>query len=70
MAHKVFVPEEKQKTKKQFRFLPEGRFGLSLYVGSKEIFLGIAVSNVIQETVTRSRKIKTTPGTVQVFKWD
>lgn len=70
MAHKVFLPDEKDKSKKKFKFIPEGKVGFSVYLGSKEVFVGITIANVIQETITRSRKIKTTPGTVQIYPFD
>lgn len=71
MAHKLLEESIKENKQKKYTFsFPrfEGKFGVSCYVGSKEIFFGIGITHVTMETVTRSRKIKTQPGTVQVLR--
>jgi heme/copper-type cytochrome/quinol oxidase subunit 3 len=70
MAHKLLIDEE---IKKQKRYtLPdiEGRFGISFYVGSKEIFFGTQITTVLIERVTKKKLVKINKGKVNVFKFD
>jgi hypothetical protein len=72
MAHKLIdYPLKESKKKERFK-LPDigGRFGFALYVGSKEIFIGISVSNVEQEVIIKKRFVKTTKAKVQVLHFD
>lgn len=60
MAHEV-LPDEQPKTEKRFNFkTPDltGKFGLSLNIGKKEFFIGIAIANIDIETVVRRKKQK------------
>ncbi len=70
MAHLIPVLAEKVH-KKTFK-LPkvEGRIGFSFYVGVKEIFLGVAINDVITERIVRKKFIKTTKATTRTFGFD
>lgn len=58
----VYLIEDKpQPVKKQYRVkMPDitGKFGIAFAFGKKEIFIGIAVSNVEMETVVRHKKLR------------
>jgi len=71
MAHRLFQDEETPTKGKRFT-LPniEGKFGISFYIGKKEIFLGLQLSDVIIETITRRRMIKTPKAGVRVLRFD
>ena len=71
MSHKLYLDEEEIKKQKRFT-LPniEGKFGISFYIGKKEIFLGLQLSDVIIETITRRRMIKTPKAGVRVLRFD
>ena len=74
MANKLIEePLIEKSTKKQFKLkLPkmEGKFGFSIYIGNKEVFIGIMTAEVVLERVIRSRKVKVAPSGVKVLKWD
>lgn len=70
MAHKLYneIP-----TKKKNRFsLPDfsGRFGFSFFIGSKELFIGLMLSDVTLEKVIRRRVVKISPAKVRTFGFD
>lgn len=71
MAHLLYSDGQDRKTEKRLT-LPniEGRFGLSFYVGKKELFLGVQVTDTIMETVVRKRMVKNKKGKVNVYKFD
>lgn len=60
MAHEI-IPDEPVSTKKKFNIqAPDltGKFGLSLNIGKKEIFIGIAVAKIEIETIVRRKRQK------------
>lgn len=74
MAHRLLESELPETTVKKTRFRLkwpslEGKYGLSLFVGGKEIFLGIALADVIKEEVVRKRYVKPQKGKVKVFSF-
>lgn len=75
-AHKLLtdeVNETKKKSKKYTLKIPNmtGKFGVSLFVGRKEIFIGVSVGEVEIEQIVRRKMLKIPQkGTVKVFRWD
>lgn len=71
MAHKLLEENVKEKKhRKSVLARINGRFGVSVSVGSKEFFLGLMVGNVVEEEVLKKRYIKTQKGTARVFRYD
>ena len=76
MAHRLYDtswPEMETKTQQRFRLsMPKhaGKFGVSLFIGGKEVFVGLAVADVEVEQVIRKRAVKTRPSAVKVFRFD
>ena len=75
MAHKLLEESvvEKPKKRKIYRLkLPKitGKFGVSLFTGTREVFIGIAVGEVEIERIIRKRFVKPQKGTVKVFRFD
>lgn len=71
MAHRlvgVDLPEKEPKKKFKLK-LPhiEGRVGVSLYLGNREYFLGLSITEVIKEQVVRKRTVKIPKGVVHVM---
>lgn len=53
------LPSKPEATRKKFTIkLPglEGKFGLSLNFGNKEVFIGVAIAKTSMETVVRKRR--------------
>lgn len=71
MAHKVFNIDTNERKRKKIT-LPklEGRFGISFYIGSKEVFIGIQIGNVLIEEITRRRFAKLNKSKVNVFNFE
>ena len=74
MAHRLLeepIIETRKKTRTLLK-LPafEGKFGIALFIGGKEVFLGVAVADVQKEEVVKRRYIKPHQGTVRVFRMD
>lgn len=75
MAHKLLTDgvNEQKRTKKRFKIsIPSmmGKFGLSLFVGQREVFIGLMVGQVEIERIIRKRLIKAPKASVKVFRWD
>lgn len=74
MSHKLLDDELVEKPKRKAFKLSwpkmEGKFGLAFYIGSKEVFVGVALADVIKEEVTRRKLIKTPKSMVRVFRFD
>lgn len=70
MAHKL-VNGQDEKIKKKVK-LPsfDGKVGFSLYLGTKEVFIGISINEVITEKVVRRKMLKTPKRTAKVFNFD
>jgi hypothetical protein len=71
MAHKL-TEDEQVVIKKTKYNLPniEGKFGFSLFIGSKELFIGIQISEVLIERVVRKKLVKLNKGKVKTFSFD
>jgi hypothetical protein len=71
MAHKIplTIPD---KSKRRRFSLPDlsGRFGFSFFLASKELFLGIMVSDVVIEKVIKRRVVKVAPSKVRTYNFD
>jgi len=76
MAHKLYPNEllEEKKTRKHWFFSRiagiEGKFGVSFYIGRKEIFVGITVGSVQLERIIKKRFVPLTKASVKVYKFD
>ena len=75
MAHKLNRPEGEQKpTSKRFKVkIPNmtGKFGFSLFIAKKEVFIGVLVGEVEVEQIIRRRMVKVPKkGTVKVYRFD
>jgi hypothetical protein len=72
MSHKLIedpIAEPKGKTgKKSFNF--EGKFGVSFFIGGKEVFLGLQINEVLNETVYRKKFIPLKKSSVRVYRFD
>ncbi len=72
MAHKTFNIEDGQaKKRKQYR-MPDiqGKFGIGIMLGGKEIFFGVSVNTIIVEQVVKRRLLRTPKSTTKVFNFD
>lgn len=71
MAHKLLEVERPIKKEKRFK-LPQlnGKFGISIMFGTKEIFIGVAVGQIEVEQIVRRRMVKATRAKVKVMTWD
>ena len=75
MAHKLLeYPEPEPRKRNRFHFtMPsfEGKYGVSIFIGGKEIFHGVGISTVILEQVVRRRFLKVPKDSkVRVFNFD
>jgi hypothetical protein len=73
MAHFVPSPESLPKKKRSISFkMPNinGRIGASLYLGTKELFLGIVFSDVITEQIIRKKIVKVPKADTRVLGFD
>lgn len=73
MAHKLFIEENSPvpSSRRRFQFPKiEGRFGVALYLGGHEYFVGLAVNPVSVEEIVKKRFIKTSKAIAKVFRFD
>lgn len=73
MSHKLFDVEVNDSPKGKFSkksFNIEGKFGVSFFIGGKEVFLGIQVNEVLKETVYRKKFIPLKKSSVRVYRFD
>ena len=71
MAHKLLSDIPTKGRVRKFS-LPDfsGRFGFSLFFGSKELFIGFMLSDVTLEKIIRRRVVKISPAKVRAFGFD
>ena len=69
MAHFVSNIEEKQKRKFQIPKI-NGKFGFSLYFGMKEVFIGVALADVILEQIIRKRTVRVPKAETRTYGFD
>jgi hypothetical protein len=71
MAHKLLpiIPQKDGKRKFSFPNI-SGRFGVSFFIGSKELFIGFMLSDVVLEQVTRRRVVKISKATTRTYGFD
>lgn len=71
MAHKVLLDETPVKKERKYT-MPNinGKFGIALFIGGKEVFVGITTSEVILEQVVRRRFTRTPKAGVKTFRFD
>jgi len=73
MAHKLSYHSEAENIPKRKQFnLPQfnGKIGFSLFFGTREVFIGIAIAEVEIERIVRKRILKTPKAGVRVFRFD
>ena len=74
MAYKLLdeqVIEGSKPRQKRFHFAHfNGRVGVSFFLGTKEVFIGVSVADVIEEQIIKKRVIKTPKGKVNVLRFD
>lgn len=75
MSHKLLtgdVIEHSPKKKPLNRIVEglEGKFGVSIFLFSKEFFIGISISDVEIEKIIKRRVVKSKKGKVRVLEWD
>jgi hypothetical protein len=71
MAHKLplIIPDKPKRRKIQLPNL-SGRFGVSFFFNSKELFLGVMISDVVLEKIIKRRVVKVSPAKVRTFGFD
>lgn len=72
MAHKLIntdIITKNNKLHKRFALPSSGRIGIALYIGSKEVFIGCAINDVVEEKIIKQRYLKT-EAKVNVFNID
>jgi hypothetical protein len=69
MAH--YIPNLPEKVQRKFQ-IPKinGKFGFSFYVGMKEVFIGIAVADVILEQIIKKRFVKVQKADTRTYGFD
>lgn len=70
MAHKLLLEEEPKRKKKDILPNIEGKFGIGIMIGGREVFLGVSIFPVIVEQVVKRRMIKPIKGKAKVFNFD
>ncbi len=72
MAHKLLTEDTIEPKKKKSLKIPNlgGKFGLSIFTGTKEVFIGLCVSEAEIEQVVRRRMVKNRKSKVQVLQFD
>lgn len=76
MAHKLLdidMPLKQPKIKRFHVKMPSmtGKFGFSLFIGKKEVFIGVSVGEVEIEQIVRKRLVKLPKkASVKVFRFD
>lgn len=70
MAHRL-TDKIFSKGKRKF-LIPKinGRFGFSVYIGMKEIFVGVALADVILEQLIRKRTVKIPKAETRTYGFD
>lgn len=72
MAHKI-LPEVIEATPKKEKLNLgqfQGKFGISIFLWMKEIFVGISISEVEIERVVKKKMVKNVKGKVRVLQFD
>jgi hypothetical protein len=72
MAHKLLPITFNETRAKRNYTLPKinGKFGFAIMIGSKEIFVGIALNDVVEEKVIRKRFLNIKKGQVKTYGFD
>lgn len=72
MAHKLLPEVIEGKPKKEKLNLGhfQGKFGISIFLYMKEIFVGISISEVEIERVVKKKMVKNVKGKVRVLQFD
>jgi hypothetical protein len=72
MAHYIHPSDQLTKRGSKRFSLPKinGRVGFSFYVGTKEIFIGIAIADVILEQIIKKRIVKIPKAETRTYGFD
>ena len=72
MSHKLLTEDIVERKSKKSLKLPYlgGKFGVSIFVGRKEVFVGVSVGEVEVEQIVRKRMVKNVKGKVRVLQFD
>lgn len=71
MAHKLLPVETVERKRKKLN-LPYlgGKFGLALFIGNKEVFIGVQIGEVEVEKIIRKRFVSSSKAKVRVMQFD
>ncbi len=71
MSYKLQDGELTEKKKTKFS-LPKlgGRIGVALFFAGKEIFLGVQITDVIEEQIVKRRVVRPSKATVRVLRFE
>lgn len=72
MAHKLLFEEKAERPSQSKWKLPDvqGRFGLAIFIGQKEVFIGVNIATVETEHIIKKHFIKTPKAKVKTFRFD
>lgn len=74
MAHKLLTEIIERKHGKETKNFDlgqfQGKFGISIFLWMKEIFVGISISEVEIERVVKKKMVKNVKGKVRVLQFD
>jgi hypothetical protein len=71
MSYKLVEGELTETKKKRFT-LPKvgGRIGVALFFAGKEVFVGCAITDIVEEQIIKRKYIKPQKASVQVLRFD
>lgn len=69
MAHKTYLEEKPLPVRSRFPSL-RGRIGFSLWFATYEVFIGVVISPVEIETITKRRTLSVPKGKVKTYVFD
>ena len=70
MAHLIESDPVEKVVKRPFTFIPKhisGKFGLSLCIGKKDIFLGFLISDIEVEKIIRRKVLRNQKAKTKIF---
>lgn len=73
MAHKLLpIIDNKQPKKSKKITLPnfQGKFGVGVMIGTKEIFFGVTLTDILIEQVVRRKMVKTPKSKTRVLNFN
>ena len=70
MAHKLTNIQLKDRKRKFLLPKIDGKFGISFSLGGKEVFIGVAISDVILEQIIKKRVVKIPKADTRTYGFD